>query len=143
MKTFIMALFLLTSLSTYGHGDHHHKDRLPPAPHGGSLEEAHKVKHHYAINVFFEVKKSGKNVSIFPLMLSPEKKSFEAMDVSKLGKPSFKLIDPRKKKDYSPELKTAKDHWMFSLKGISGRRFIVDISTSLKDKKYSAKIQFD
>jgi hypothetical protein len=143
MKSMFLVFSLLFSLTAFGHGDHHHKDRLPPAPHGGNLEEAHKINHKYAINVFFEIKKIGKNVKIYPLMLSPDSSVFNAMNVAKLGKPTFKLKDPRKKKEYTPELRSEKDHWSFSLKGISGRRFIVDISTSLKENKYHGSIQFD
>ena len=154
MKKLLLMLTLIMTLSLEGHEGHEEPGAIPPAPHGGVVAEAkhmhehsqkgHNHKDAKKREIFFEGVYKGKTLKIFPLELDPKTyKSFLDSDISLYKDVKIKLIDPRKKKTYTPKFKIFKNHWNVSLEKVKGRRFIVKIESSLFGANYKTELQVE
>jgi hypothetical protein len=152
MKFTIIILSLIISSKILAHGDHSEPGAIPPAPHGGTVEEAkhahdkHKHDHKEASKkeIFFEGVFKAKTIKIYPLVLDPNgHKAFLEQDTSNFSKVSVVLKDPRKNKEYQAKLISKKKFWEISLSDIRGRRFILKITAYFEGAKYVTDVQVE
>lgn len=153
MKNLLLMTILLSSINSWSHGDHSAQGALPEAPNGGILGEAKRVHSHghgkhgheesSKKEVFFEVVKKKTDIKVLAMVLNDKTKEFKALAPSDFKELKIQVFDPRKKKEYQPEFKAAKDSWTLSLAGIKGRRFFIQISGKMNGAELKSSIQVE
>ncbi len=152
MKILILGL-ILTSMNSFGHGDHHIPGSIPAAPHGGVVKEAvHQhagsAKHdHGKANkkeVFYEAVLKNNLLTIYVLELSTHGyQSFLTIKTSDVKIKSMEALNPRKKKSYKLAPNTSKSNYTVDFSKIKGRRFIITISALYAGANYVGKVQVE
>jgi len=153
-----MFLFVLTKIQAHeGHGI---PGALPPAPHGGTVQEAthnepegeHEHEHEHEgkgepeeAELFFEGVYKGTELKIFPLSLTPgNTASFVKLSPKgTLTNVSLKIEYPRAKKTELIKANIADDAVMASFDARSVNRFIVHITADHDKETKSAAIQIE
>lgn len=151
MKTLLV--LALVSLGRIGlaHEGHGIPGALPPAPHGGVIQEAGHVgedKHAHGkeeTELFFEVVYKDKEISVYPLGLLPEKtNAFVPLSAkSVLSKIDLKAEVPRTKKIESLTAKVDNEaiKAVFDSKGAN--RFILHVGAEFEKEMKLAKVQIE
>lgn len=160
MKMAIALSLMLLGRQTFCHEGHGIPGALPPAPHGGIVQEAGDVggeDHHdhehegeheekkEETELFFEVTYKDKELSIYPLALRPEKPNAFAILPIKgtFSKVALKAEFPRAKK-FETLVATVGDNTIkapFDSK--NANRFIVHIGVEFENEMKLAKVQIE
>jgi hypothetical protein len=169
MKVLLILSLIAVSFNLWSHGDHSTPGSVPPAPHGGTVKKAsvveprghghthvkkkkhgHGKSHGHGHNkkknkkLFFEAILKNNTLKVFPLSLDHDNhKAFITLKTEDFKKHSMTVLDPRKKKYYSPKILAHKDHWSASFDDIKGRRFIISIATKYSHSNYGGKVQVE
>ncbi|MBT4793522.1 MAG: hypothetical protein HON90_18260, partial [Halobacteriovoraceae bacterium] len=128
MKIIIIAS-LLFSINSFGHGDHTVPGSIPAAPHGGVVREAvhqhagslkHDHGHAAKKEIFYEgvLKKNILNIYLLELD-SKSYKSFVQQKPTEVK--SVTAFDPRKKKNYTLDVKLSEGKLSADFSKIKGR----------------------
>lgn len=152
MKLLIIFLLLAQSIFVLAHGDHATPGAIPPAPHGGALQEA-KHKHNHAKHdhkeaskreIFFEAKLDGKELKIYPLEIEPkESKTFLPIKTDDFTNVKIVVMDARKNKEIESKWYREKDYWPADFSNMKGRRFKIHISADLSGALFKATMQIE
>ena len=147
--TFVLSL--ITSLPLFAHDGHAIPGSLPPAPHGGNVQEAsHKEKGHAhegadEVELFFEAVYKDKILKVFALGLpAKDPSSFTSLSPkTELTNIQIKVENPRTKKmeTINPQVGDDAVTAKFDMKGAN--RFIVHVSADHKKETKAAKIQLE
>lgn len=164
MKTIlVLSVFTLTRLGLC-HEGHGIPGALPPAPHGGMVQEAghaageehehehegegehgHEGKEEKETELFFEVNYKDKELSIYPLALNPEKpNAFQVLSAKAvLSKINLKAEFPRAKKFEALTPVMGDDAIKASFDSKNANRFIVHIGAEFEKEMKLAKVQIE
>ncbi len=144
-------LTMQTALPVYAHEGHGIPGALPPAPHGGMVQEAQHAGEDVheegkeETELFFEVVYKNKEISIYPLSLPANKPTlFVPVSVKgTLSKVELKAEFPRAKKieKLSPLIEEGVIKAGFDSKGAN--RFIVHIAAEYEKEVKLAKVQIE
>ncbi len=152
----LMTLMLMTGLTTgvnsHAHEGHGIPGALPPAPHGGVVQEAgHSGQNLHGGNakeeteLFIEVVYKEKQLAVYPLTLDPKKpNAFIKLSPTKdLSKITLKAEFPRQKKTkiLTPKIEDDAIRASFDSKGTN--RFIVHLATEFQKEAKVAKVQIE
>jgi len=140
-KHFQFVLFMAFEISVcvVAHEGHQLPGAVPPAPHGGKLQEATHGKH----ELFYEVVYQSPILKVYPLTLAPKADVFISVSPEKFSKIILKVEIPRKKKMLMAKWHPREDHLEASIDTGGATRFFVHISSSYKGETKSAKIQLE
>lgn len=148
-----LLVFTMICLGRLGlaHEGHGIPGALPPAPHGGVVQEAGHVgedKHAHGkeeTELFFEVVYKDKELSIYPLALMPDKTNAFVPVGAKtaLSKIDLKAELPRAKKveKLTPKIEDEAIKAAFDSKGVN--RFIVHVGAEFEKEMKLAKVQIE
>lgn len=155
MSNWIVALvagFTLASFNVEAHEGHGIPGALPPAPHGGVVQEAehtgadlHGGDAKEETELFIEVVYKNKQLAVYPLTLDPKKpNSFLKLSPTKdLSKVTLKAEFPRKKQTEVLVPKVEEDAIRASFDSKGANRFIVHLSTEFHKESKVAKVQIE
>lgn len=148
----ILAGLMLGGVSALAHEGHGIPGALPPAPHGGVVQEAehtgqdlHGGDAKEETELFIEVVYKNKQISVYPLTLNPKKpntflKLSPTKDLSKVG---LKAEFPRQKKIETLVHKVEEDAIRAPFDSKGANRFIVHLATEFHKEGKIAKVQIE
>jgi hypothetical protein len=132
----------------YGHGDHGSPGAIPPAPHGGVVQEAEhggKDVHHgkEEKELFFEVVYKDKELLIYPLILGQGNTFVPLSAKNELSNLKLKIENPRAKKIETPKFEVLENliKATFDAKGM--HRFIVHLNADFEKEAKTVKLQIE
>ncbi|MEZ4750376.1 MAG: hypothetical protein R3B54_07045 [Bdellovibrionota bacterium] len=150
MKRMIVAVtFVVLNTASYAHEGHDTPGVLPLPLHGGKLGEAtHSGGHNHEgkeKELFFEVVFKGKEVRLFPLILTgKENDSFESLSPKRDLKDITVTAEfPRSKRSESLKLDVGDEQILAAVDPGREYRFFVNVSALHKGEKKTAKIQVE
>lgn len=155
MNNWVMVLFTafaFGTLNVWAHEGHGIPGALPPAPHGGVIQEAehtaqdvHGGDAKEETELFIEVVYKDKQLSVYPLTLDPKKpNAFLKLSPAKaLSKVTMKAEFPRQKKTETLITKIDEEaiRAIFDAKGTN--RFIVHLASEFQKEAKIAKVQIE
>lgn len=157
-RTLLLSLFLIGRIG-WAHEGHAIPGALPPAPHGGMVQEAAhaeeghdhehegegKEEHHEEkpgeVEVFYEAVFKNNEVRVYPLILGTA--TFAKMPVEKLSQISLSVDFPRQKRHESLSAAVKEGAIVAKLDPRSAYRFIVNVSAVHDGEPKAAKIQIE
>lgn len=160
MPRLAVLIALLVSVRGIAHEGHGIPGALPPAPHGGTVQEAthnepeeeHEHGHEHGeggekeeAELFFEGVYKGTELKIFPLALMPgNTASFVKLSAKEaLSNVSIKIEYPRAKKTEVIKATLAEDAVVATLDARAVNRFIVHITADHDKETKSSAIQIE
>lgn len=150
MKKVVILFAALLSLRGFAHEGHGVPGALPPAPHGGVVQEAeHKEKHVHEgkeeAELFFEAVYKGKDLKVYPLaLLSGNTNTFSSLSPAKdLSKINLKVEFPRIKKTVTLKFNTNGEAIHSTLDTKGANRFVVHVSAEHAKEVKVARIQIE
>lgn len=144
----VLAVGLLAAGPVRAHEGHDTPGALPPAPHGGVVQEAaHKSAHAGGApeeELFFEAVYKDKKLSLYPLALSPESTTtFKPLKPGDLSGVEAKVEMPRAKKTEKLGLTPGPNGFEASFDAKDASRFIVHVTAMHKKEAKVAKLQIE
>lgn len=155
MNNWIRVLIMGVGLGTFNahaHEGHGIPGALPPAPHGGVVQESehtgqdlHGGDAKEETELFIEVVYKNKQLSIYPLTLNPKKpNAFLKLSPAKdLSKVALKAEFPRQKKMETLVAKIDEEAIRASFDSKGANRFIVHLATEFNKEGKVAKVQIE
>lgn len=163
MKTFVAFTFFILVRIGLAHEGHGIPGALPPAPHGGIVQEVADAEephhdhehgdeehdHSHAegkeeTELFVEVTYKDKEISIYPLVLNPQKRNaFSQLPVKSLSKLHMKAEFPRAKKFEPLAPKVTDEAIKAAFDSKNANRFIVHVGMEFEKEMKLAKVQIE
>ncbi len=151
MKTnFVVLVVFLFAGHAHAHEGHGIPGALPPAPHGGVVQEAeHKENASHdekgEVELFFEAVFKGKEITVYPLTFPKDSTaSFVGLPAKKdLSGVTLKVELPRAKKMESLTTTVTEDAIKASFDSKNANRFIVHVFAKHANEEKVAKIQIE
>lgn len=151
MKNKLILLLALTVIPVrmFAHEGHGIPGALPPAPHGGVVQEAeHKGEDVHSgkeeVELFFEAVYKNKEITVYPLTFPKDSTaSFIALPAKKLSAVTLKVELPRAKKVELLKASVTDDAIKAPFDAKNANRFIVHVIAKHANEEKMAKIQIE
>ncbi len=151
LKLIMLLVSAVTTLNTYAHEGHGIPGALPPAPHGGVVQETeHKEADVHAsgkeeIELFFEAVYKNKELTIYPLTFPKDSTAtFQVLSAKKeLSNVVLKIENPRAKKIETLKTVLIDENIKASFDSKNANRFIVHVIAKQGGEEKMAKIQIE